>query len=101
SCQLTTALPPEARVGPELIAHDAHERLLVLEDLGRGSTLADVLFADDPRVAERALLAWARALGKLHSTTAGCEADFDALMRRLGAGGGVDPISDDIMRAHS
>nr|WP_190822805.1 phosphotransferase [Saccharopolyspora pogona] len=99
SCQLTTALPPEARVGPELIAHDAAERLLVLEDLGRGSTLADVLFADDPRVAERALLAWARALGRLHSTTAGCEADFDALMRRLGAKSWTDPVADDIVRS--
>ena len=38
SCQLATALPPELRVGPELIAHDAEKRLLVLEDLGRGST---------------------------------------------------------------
>ncbi|PKW19111.1 phosphotransferase family protein [Saccharopolyspora spinosa] len=99
SCQLTTALPPEARVGPELIAHDAAERLLVLEDLGRGSTLADVLFADDPRVAERALLAWARALGRLHCTTAGCEADFDALMRRLGAKSWTDPVADDIVRS--
>lgn len=99
SCQLTTALPPEARVGPELIAHDAAERLLVLEDLGRGFTLADVLFADDPRVAERALLAWARALGRLHSTTAGCEADFDALMRRLGAKSWTDPVADDIVRS--
>ncbi|WP_425502917.1 hypothetical protein [Saccharopolyspora hordei] len=101
SCQLTTALPPEVRIGPELIAHDANERLLVLEDLGRGSTLADVLFADDSRVAERALLAWARALGRLHSTTAGCEADFDALMRRLGAKSWVDPVADDIVRSVS
>ena len=99
SCQLTTALPPEARVGPELIAHDAGERLLVLEDLGRGATLADVLFEDDPRVAERALLAWARALGRLHRTTAGCEADFDALMRRLGAKSWTDPVADDIVRS--
>lgn len=97
SCQLTTALPPEARVSPELIAHDVNERLLVLEDLGRGSTLADVLFAEDPRAAERALLAWARALGRLHSSTAGCAADFDALMRRLGAKSWTDPVADDIV----
>ena len=97
SCQLTTALPPEARVSPELIAHDVNERLLVLEDLGRGSTLADVLFAEDPRAAERALLAWARALGRLHSSTAGCAADFDALMRRLGAKSWTDPVADDLV----
>lgn len=99
SCQLATALPPEIRVGPELIAHDVSERLLVLEDLGRGSTLAEVLLGDDPRSAERALLAWARALGRLHTTMAGREADFDALMRRLGTTSWTDPVADDIMRA--
>ncbi|MBA8823503.1 hypothetical protein FHX42_000832 [Saccharopolyspora lacisalsi] len=101
SCQLATALPPEIRVGPELIAQDSDQRLLVLEDLGRGSTLADVLFADDPRVAERSLLAWARALGRLHTTMAGREADFDALMRRLGANSWTDPVADDIRRSLS
>lgn len=101
SCQLGTALPPEVRVGPELIAHDVNQRILVLEDLGRGSTLADVLLADDPRVAERALLAWARALGRLHTTMAGREADFDALMRRLGTNSWTDPVADDILRSIS
>ncbi|PFG95131.1 thiamine kinase-like enzyme [Saccharopolyspora erythraea NRRL 2338] len=101
SCQLSTALPPEMRVGPELIAHDVNERVLVLEDLGRGSTLADVLFADDPRAAERALLAWARALGRLHTTMAGSEPDFDALMRRLGTRSWTDPVADDILRSLS
>ncbi|MDR7303286.1 phosphotransferase family protein [Haloactinomyces albus] len=101
SCQLATALPPEIRVGPELIAQDSDRRLLVLEDLGRGSTLADVLFADDPRAAERALLAWARSLGRLHTTMAGREADFDALMRRIGATSWTDPVADDIRQALS
>jgi hypothetical protein len=99
SCQLATALPPEIRVGPELVAQDTGKRLLVLEDLGRGSTLADILFADDPRTAERALLAWARALGRLHTTMAGREADFDALMRRLGAKSWTDPVADDMLHA--
>ncbi|MEU6129169.1 hypothetical protein ABZ805_08340 [Saccharopolyspora sp. NPDC047091] len=99
SCQLATALPPEIRVGPELIAHDAERRLLVLEDLGRGSTLEDVLFGEDPRAAERALLAWARALGRLHTTLAGREADFEALMRRVGAKSCADPVAEDIVRS--
>ncbi len=99
SCQLATALPPEIRVGPELVAQDADQRLLVLEDLGRGSTLADILFANDPRAAERALLGWARALGRMHTTMAGREADFDALMRRLGVDSWTDPVADDIERA--
>lgn len=99
SCQLVTALLPEARVGPELIAHDAAQRLLVLEDLGRGSTLADLLFGEDSRAAERALLAWARALGRLHTTMADREPDFDALMRRLGAKSWTDPVADDMRHA--
>lgn len=99
SCQLATALPAEIRVGPELVAQDSEQRLLVLEDLGRGSTLADVLFGDDPRAAERALLGWARALGRMHTTMAGREADFDALMRRLGTESWTDPVADDIERA--
>ena len=48
SCQLFTALPTDARPSPVLIAHDPQSRLLVLEDLGRSSTLADKLFGPDP-----------------------------------------------------
>lgn len=99
SSLLATALCPEARVGPELIAHDATERILVLEDLGRGSTLTELLFGEDARAAERALLAWARALGRLHATMADREADFDALMRRLGAKSWTDPVADDMRHA--
>ena len=64
SCQLFTALPADARPSPVLIAHDPATRLLVLEDLGRSSTLADKLFGPDPADAQRCLLSWARALGR-------------------------------------
>jgi hypothetical protein len=87
SYQLFTALPPEDRMCPELLAHDGHERVLVLEDLGSAPTLRDKLGGSGPdaaRVAERSLLSWARSLGRMHATTAGREADFDALLRRLG-----------------
>ena len=83
SYQLFTALAAEDRMCPELFAHDGAGRLVVLEDLGRAPTLADKLIGTDARAAERALLSWARSLGRLHSTTASREADFDALMRRL------------------
>jgi hypothetical protein len=84
SYQLFTALSPEERMCPEMFAHDGAERLVVLEDLGRAPTLADKLLGDDARAAERALLSWSRSLGRLHASTAGREADFDALSRRLG-----------------
>src|SRR5262250_1618575 len=85
SCRLLTAVQPADPVGPELIAHDPGNRLRVMEDLGRAATLAEKLLGSDPRAAERGLLAWARSLGRLHAVTAGREADFGALMRRLGA----------------
>ncbi|WP_132125074.1 hypothetical protein [Actinocrispum wychmicini] len=86
SYQLFTALTAEERMCPELYAHDGNAGVIVIEDLGRAPTLADKLLGDDARSAERALLSWARSLGRLHATTAGREADFDALMRRLSAG---------------
>lgn len=84
SYQLFTALSPEERMCPELLAHDGRDRVLVIEDLGGAPTLQDKLRAHDARGAERALLSWARSLGRLHACTASREADFNALLRRLG-----------------
>jgi hypothetical protein len=94
SCQLFTALSGECRPSPELVALDPANRLLVLEDLGRSSTLADKLFGSDAAAAERCLLTWSRALGRLHAVTAGREHDFDALLRRLGVRSWRDPMAD-------
>ena len=93
SYQLFTALAPEERMCPEMFAHDGSERLVVLEDLGRAPTLADKLLGNDAKAAERALLSWSRSLGRLHASTAGREADFDALSRRLGATRVIDPLA--------
>ncbi|MET7998111.1 phosphotransferase [Amycolatopsis sp. NPDC005232] len=84
SYQLFTALSPDERMCPELLAHDGRHRVLVIEDLGRAPTLQDKLASRDSRAAERALLSWARSLGRLHASTASREADFNALLRRLG-----------------
>lgn len=99
SCQLFTALPADVRPSPVLIAHDPATRLLVLEDLGRSSTLADALFGADPAAAHRCLLSWARALGRMQAATAGREHDFGALLRRLGQRSWRDPVSDDVRAA--
>lgn len=99
SCQLFTALPPACRPSPVLFAYDPQNRMLVLEDLGRSSTLADKLFGSDPEAAERCLLAWARALGKVHAVTAGREHDFAALLRRLGVKAWRDPMADEARSA--
>lgn len=94
SCQLFTALPADIRPSPVIIAHDPQTRLLVLEDLGRGSTLADMLFGSDPAAAQRCLLSWARGLGGMQAATAGREGDFGALLRRLGERSWRDPMAD-------
>ncbi|MCF7549214.1 hypothetical protein [Pseudonocardia sp. WMMC193] len=99
SCQLFTALPVDSRPSPVLIAHDPQARLLVLEDLGRSSTLADTLFGTDPVAAQRCLLSWARALGRMQAATAGRENDFGALLRRLGERARRDPIADEARAA--
>ncbi|MEU8638365.1 phosphotransferase [Amycolatopsis sp. NPDC048633] len=96
SYQLFTALAPDERMCPELLAHDGRDRVLVLEDLGRTPTLEDKLYARDSRAAERALLSWARSLGRLHASTAGREADFNALLRRLGGPAKSDSAGDEL-----
>jgi len=99
SCQLFTALPESSRPSPVLIAHDPAARLLVLEDLGRSSTLADALFGPDPAAAQRCLLSWARALGRMQAATAGRESDFGALLRRMGERAWRDPVAEDARAA--
>jgi hypothetical protein len=95
SYQLFTALASDDRMCPELFAHAPDSRLVVLEDLGGAPTLADKLLGADARGAERALLSWSRSLGRLHATTAGREADFDALERRLTPPVLKDPLAAD------
>ena len=99
SCQLFTALPADDRSSPVLIAHDPDARLLVLEDLGRSSTLADKLFGPDAGAAQRCLLGWARALGRMQAATAGRESDFGALLRRQGERAWRDPMAEEARAA--
>jgi hypothetical protein len=99
SAQLFTSMSPELRPSPVLIAHDPASRLLVMEDLGRSSTLADKLFGPDGAAAQRCLLAWAAALGRMQAATAGREKDFGALLRRLGERAWRDPMADEARAA--
>ena len=67
--------------------------LLIMEDLGPASSLADSLLARDPGRAAADLVAYARSLGAMHAWSSGRGAEFAALAARasLGslAGGGV------------
>ena len=56
-------------VAPRLLATAADPPLVVMEDLGTASDVAEHLLGSDPLTADDALLAWARALGTLHART--------------------------------
>jgi len=56
-------------VAPRLLATVADPPLVVMEDLGTASDVAEHLLGSDPLTADDALLAWARSLGTLHART--------------------------------
>ncbi len=63
------ALPNE--VSPQLL--DASSEVLVIEDLGDGSSVADRLRGNDPQAATNALAQWARSLGTIAAVTSGLD----------------------------
>lgn len=65
--------------GPRLLANDSETGLLVMEDLGRGLALEDLLVGSDTLAAAQGLIAFATALGKMHAGTAGHAQDYYAL----------------------
>ena len=79
-------------VSPNLILIDDERRVFIQEDLGRGQSLAEVLLADDRKLAEAAVIAFARSLALLHAATRGLPGKSRRLlfgspvelMRRLG-----------------
>ncbi|WP_163997789.1 phosphotransferase [Pyxidicoccus caerfyrddinensis] len=68
---------------PGLIAGDVATRLFLLEDLGTGPSLEDLLNGNDPRAATSGLLAVARLTGQMHARTLGVQADFDLIRHTL------------------
>jgi hypothetical protein len=68
--------------GAMLLAADTAQGLLVFEDLGAGlESLVEPLLHGRPDQAERAVLAYASALGRLHADTAGNIAEHDRALR--------------------
>lgn len=62
-------------VAPRLLHVDDGAGFLLQEDLGTWPTLQDHLLGDDPRAATAALVAMATAVGRLHATTVGSDAE--------------------------
>ncbi|HZJ66818.1 MAG TPA: hypothetical protein VFD36_25100 [Kofleriaceae bacterium] len=84
-----------ANVGPRVLAHG--EDFLVLEDLGRGPAVEDLLIGDDRAAATDALVALARAVGAMQAASHGHEAMF---RDRLEAAG-IDTRADRVTIARS
>ena len=71
-----SAAPP---VAPQFYGGDRARGFIILEDLGEGESLADILLGGDPLYAEQALLSFAATLGRMHAATIGREADYRRL----------------------
>jgi len=77
---------PDRGSWPGLIASSVEDELLILEDVGSGPTVQEILLGNDPILAEAALRDMATALGDAHSAAHGRVEEFQRLRRGLGAG---------------
>lgn len=98
SYRYVTALARCSRPGPELLAADPRAGVLVLSDLGDGSSMTELLATERRERVVQSLSAWGQALGRMHAATVGGEQDFDALLR-LGTGRPADPIAREAVAA--
>lgn len=78
----------EPPVSPAFYGGDLDEGVLVLEDLGEGDSLADVLLGSDGAKAEAALVSLARTLGRMQAASIDRAADYRRTRSALGAAGG-------------
>ena len=69
-------------VAPRLLGADPDVGILLMEDLGRGASLADSLLGTERARAEADLIAYARALGALHAWSIGRSGELADLRAR-------------------
>ncbi|HYO53366.1 phosphotransferase [Archangium sp.] len=70
-------------LGPRFLAGDVDARLFVLEDLGRGRSLEELLRGEDARAATGGLIATARLAGQLHARTLGTQSEYELIRQAL------------------
>lgn len=71
---------PQTVLAPRIVAAGAMPPIVIIEDLGAGTSVADVLIGDDPDAAEAALSGWAATLAALHVATRERRAAFRAAL---------------------
>jgi hypothetical protein len=68
---------------PRWLAGDEQARLLVVEDVGSGTRLEELLRGKEAAAAERGVLGLARLTGALHTRTLGAQAEYDQVRQAL------------------
>ena len=91
------AFTSAAGVGPQLLAADVAEQLIVMSDLGDAPSLADLLLGESAAMAASALLGWALACGQLAVRTADEQPELSRLRATFAgsrARADADPAAD-------
>jgi hypothetical protein len=74
---------------PRLVAAGDAPPIVVMSDVGTGTSVADALLGRDPSAATEAVVSWARAVASFHRATAGTR---DAFRAALDARSGEVPV---------
>ena len=77
--QFLTRVGGDDSPGPKVYGGDKGAGIIVLEDLGAGDTLADLLLGGDRAAAEAALISFSETLGRMHAFTIGRVDEYAAL----------------------
>ena len=86
--------PMDTAVAPRLLGADAAAGILLMEDLGPGSSLADSLLAGDRGRAEADLIGYARAVAAMHAWSVGRSGEYAELRARLADPADVEVAPD-------
>jgi hypothetical protein len=82
--------------GPQLYGGDDAAQMIVVEDLGEGPSLQDLLFGHDRAAATQALAEWSGLLGRMQEVSAPCQEAFLALQSSRGASTALSDGSADV-----
>ena len=93
--EFLSQLPLDLPLAPALFGADRAGGILVMEDLGDGEGLADVLMYSGTTRAEDALVGLARTLGKMQAASTGRTEEYRRRRAELGPAGGESAIAGD------
>ena len=86
--------PMPSAVAPRLLGADPSAGILIMEDLGPGSSLADSLMGSDRGRVGADLISYARAIGAMHAWSIGRSGEYTEIRGRLAASAGAAVAPD-------